>query len=476
MIPADSPRIPKPRFCVAVHPSTRCLLCRWLVSLALAIAWGAAVAADEQPAVRPATETLPGYLQTWNLDQAARGLLEEPSAWSDAKLQLAIRAIARLALAPPAAAADWAEAAADWPAGGAPAIEDRLVRIEGRAIFIAPLELPPALAEIAERKSIDVVRIRTAAGAIVDCIADAAPRAWQRWRVIDEPASVVGLPLTTSPGPQPAPQPAAGEPWPAEPHAVLLAAKRVAWHPATTLGGLGMDYGLFDTVVDGQKLVAGDTAAFYAMLAAAGRGTQEGIESAAGGPADVLPLIDPGRQWFTKHRGDPVTIEGTARRATRIQIDDPVRRRELGTGHYWELYVFVPTSLIKVNDRLQETYPLVCCVRSIPEGMPTGQNINEPVRVSGFAMKRYAYPLPRVQGEVVGEEKRQETPLLIARRAVWVPEPSTAGATSLLGWAFMGLAGAIGILLAFAAWRLNRDSRRQQKRQRDSLPEKLDLP
>ena len=324
--------------------------------------------------------------------------------------------------------------------------------------------------------TIDVVRIRTAAGNLVDCIADVTPRDWPRWRAIDEPASVVGLPLTTGPGPQPAPPPAEGTAWPAEPHALLLAARRLAWHPATPLGALGMDYGLFDTVVDGQKLVAGDTAAFYAMLAAVGRGTQEGIEAAAGRPADVLPLLDPGRGWFANHRGDPLTVEGTARRATRIQIDDPVRRRELGTDHYWELYVFVPTSLIKVNDRLQETYPLVCCVRRLPEGMPTGQSINEPVRVSGFAMKRYAYPLPKLKGEGAQEEKRQETPLLIGRQAIWVPEPSTAEATSLLGWAFMGLAGAVGLLLAFAAWRLNRDSRKQEKRLRESLPDKFDLP
>ena len=70
-------------------------LLRCLLLLACPIAGGAAVAADE-PAARPATETLSGYLQNWNLDRAARALLEEPSAWSDAKLQLALRVIAQI--------------------------------------------------------------------------------------------------------------------------------------------------------------------------------------------------------------------------------------------------------------------------------------------------------------------------------------------------------------------------------------------
>jgi hypothetical protein len=108
--------------------------------------------------------------------------------------------------------------------------------------------------------------------------------------------------------------------------------------------------------------------------------------------------------------------------------------------------------------------------------MPTGQNINERVRVSGFAMKRYAYPLPKLQGQGEKPERRQETPLVIGRRAVWVPEPSTAGATSLLGWIFAGLAAVIGLLLAFGAWRSARDTRRRERRERDALPDRIELP
>ena len=318
------------------------------------------------------------------------------------------------------------------------------------------------------------MRVQTAAG-LVDVIADTVPKAWPRWQAIDEPVSVVGLPVSTAAGPRPEPPAGIATPWPADPARLLLVARRVAWHPATPLGSLGMDYGLFDTVVDGRRLVAGDTDAFYALLAAVGRGTQTAIETAAGPVADAVPLIDPGRKWFATHRGDAVTFQGTVRRATRIQIDEPRRRREIGGDHYWELYVFVPTSLIKINDRVQDTYPIVCCVRDLPAGMPTGQSINEPVKVSGFAMKRYAYPLPKVQGQDEAAA-RQETPLVVGKQALWVPEPSATEATSILGWVFLGLAGIVALVLAFGAWRLNRDARLQRQRQRAALPDKLELP
>lgn len=439
-----------------------------LAAIAVAIAGTAVCAADR------VTATPAEFLQTWNLDRTARGVLEQPGPWDDAKLQLCLRLLARLALAPPDALAAWLDAAK--PAAAAlPDPGDAFVRLEGRATFVAPFVLPAEQAEIANRPAIDVVRVQTAAGP-VDVIADAVPKAWPRWQPIDEPMSVAGLPVSTAAAPRPEPPAGTATPWPADPARLLLVARRVAWHPPTPLGGLGMDYGLFDTVVDGQRLVAGDTDAFYALLAAVGRGLQTTIEAAAGPVADAVPLIDPGRKWFATHRGDAVTFQGTARRATRIQIDEPRRRRELGGDHYWELYVFVPTSLIKINDRVQDTYPIVCCVRDLPEGMPTGQSINEPVRVSGFAMKRYAYPLPKVQGQDDAAATRQETPLVIGKQAIWVPEPSATQATSILGWVFLSLAGLVALVLAFGAWRFNRDARLQLQRQRAALPDKLELP
>lgn len=422
-------------------------------------------------AVDPAERSLDAYLATWKLDRDSRAALEEPSEWNSAKMGLAIRLLARLSLAADDDEAAWTAAAATVPAAG-----DRFLRLEGRAVFIAPISLSPDDAELAGRGSLDLVRIQTAAG-LIDVLATATPKQWPRWRTIAEPASLIGLPVSTAPGPIPTPSTDLKQPdhWPDEPHDWLLVSRRVAWHPPTPLGGLGMDYGLFDSVKDGQKLVAGDSEAFYAMLAAVGRDRRSSPKPARP-PADVVPMIDPGSGWFERHRGDPVTIEGTARRAIRIQIDEPLRRTAVGSDHYWELYVFVPTGLLKVHDRLQETYPVVCCVRTLPVDMPTGQSINERVRVSGFAFKRYGYRLPKIKGDADASPERQETPLIIGSRAVWKPPPSTAATTGILGWIFVAVAGLVALLLGLAAFRSAADARFRRNRQRRTLPDRIDLP
>jgi len=411
------------------------------------------------------------YLATWNLDRGSRLALEQPSEWNSAKMRLVIRLLARLELAADEDEAAWTAAAAVVPEAG-----DRLVRLEGTAVFVATVPLPPEDAELAGRRSLDLVRIKTATG-LIDVLAAATPRQWSRWRAIAEPASLVGLPVSNAPGPVPTPptDPEVAAEWPAEPHDWLFVARRVAWHPPTPLGRLGMDYGLFDSVKDGPQLVAGDTEAFYGMLAAVGRQDRRDLQPARP-PVDVVQLIDPGSRWFEGHRGDPVSIAGTARRAIRIEIDDPLRREAVGRDHYWELHVFVPTGLLKVHDRLQETYPLVCCVRTLPDGMPTGQSINERVQVSGFAFKRYGYQLPKLKGEEGSVERRQETPLIIGRRAAWTPQPSTAEASGILGWIFAAVAGLVALLLVLAAFRSAADTRFRRTLERRKLPDRIDLP
>ena len=402
-------------------------------------------------------------------------MLEEPSAWNPAKQGIAVKVLARLSRLPAPLAAQWKADAIDLRSLAATRrVQDLMVKVDGRATFVATVPLTEEESEVAGRRQLEIVRIVSEDGLAVDVLADHVPKAWPRNARIDEPASVIGLPLSEGPGP-------AGDGQPATAPTILLAAPSVSWFPPTTLGALGMDYGLFDSVGDGQKLVAGDTEAFYAVLAAMGRATTAGIASAAGPSGDIIPLINPASGWFAQHRGDPVTFAGVARRATRIEIDDPLRRRQLGTDHYWELFVFVPTPLIKVHGKLQEDYPVVCCVRTLPEGMPTGQQIGERVQVSGFAFKRYGYPLPDLristsQGSEDQKGQRQETALLIGREATWLPAPSPTREVNTLGWVFLSIASVIGIALALAAWSFARDSRRRDRQARRELPDRIELP
>lgn len=456
--------------------AARSLVARRLL-LAAVVAVLALPAASAQIRLRPG-ESLAEYLTPWKLDAAQRGALAETGGWSDAKQTLVLRLLARLKMAPDTLALRWLALADDVSAAPPTTGGDALVKITGRAVFVAPQPLTADQAAVAGRDHLDIVRIVTAAGTPVDVIIDAAPRAWPRWKPIDEPATAIGLPLAAGPGPAPS----SGEGgWPAEAAAAVLLGSRVSWHPPTVLGSVGMDFGSFDTVADGQPLVAGDTEAFFGMLAAVGKVAPETLAAAAATSPDIVTLIDPKQKWLADHRGGPVSIEGIARKATRIAIDDPVRRQQMGTDHYWELYVFVPTPLIQIDKHLQDDFPIVCCVRSIPQGMPTGDRIGERVRVDGFALKRYAYPLPNVkisssQGDSEQKARRRETPLIIAAQAAWTPPPSPQTTMTTLGWIFLAIAGVIGLGLVLAAIAFNRDARRAARRARAEMPEKIELP
>jgi hypothetical protein len=422
---------------------------------------------------------LEAFLVERGIDRGSRAVLESAGPWDDAKQTAAIRVLARLG-APAGLAVRW-RAEAPETAAAAVTVADRLVRIEGRGTFVAPLQLPPAQADRAGMPSFDVVRVVDAAGTAVDVLTARCPAAWPRWKPIDEPTVVIGLPLSTAAGPRPVDPPAGGSTWPDAPAAAVVAATSVAWKPDTPLGRLGMDYGLFDTVIDGGRLQPGDTEAFYGLLTAVGRAAAGHIEAVAGPTTDIVPLINPAVKWFATNRGSPVAIAGTARKATRIAIDESFRREQVGADHYWEVFVFVDTPPLMVDGREQDTYPVVCCVRSLPAGMPTGDKISERVTISGFALKRYGYPLADVtiissQGDETEQGRRMETPLVIGRAAVWQPAAPPAPEGGFLFWIFGGFAAALLALLALRNWSVTRQVRRDEAAARAQLPQRFELP
>lgn len=442
--------------------------------VAVAACW--AMAAWSTPAAEPAP-TLGGFLRTKQIAADQRAPLAAPGVWTADKDRLLVRVMARLP-APATLVEAWRRDAIPVASRGtAPAIDDRLVVLRGRATFVAPLELPGDLALLAGRPSYDLIRCVDDRGAVVDVVVSRAPRAWPRWTAIDEPATVEGLPLAAGAGPVPAA--AAPRQWPSSAADLLVAGVTVEWRPAGMLGGLGMDYALFDDVVDDRRLEAGDAAAFYAALAATRKTTPAAIAAAAGRTTDLIPLIDPARKWFATHRGDPVVIDGVARRATRIEIDGAARRAQVGADHYWELEVFADTPPISIDGHVQDRYPVVCCVRDLPDGMPRGETISERVRVPGFAFKRYRYPLPEVVVDGTRERPRggsRSAPLIVAPGAEWIAAPSTRGLSDRLFWGFFGILAALAAVVAFSAWSSARDARRAERARREALPERIDLP
>jgi len=446
----------------------------------LAVALAAAICGVPAPllAQGDSAKDVTSFLKLREIDRPRRAAFESAGEWSPDEEATLVKILQRID-APANLVAGWRAAAAPVPAAGeAIAIADALVLIRGRATFVAAQTLPAELAERLGKPSYDVVRIVDDRGLAVDVLTPAAPSAWARWKPIDEPAGALGLPLSTTLAPRPTGGPGDASPWPDAKPGLVVAAGNVSWFPDTPLGEVGFDYGLFDSVADGQQLVRGDTAAFYAALAAAGRTDAKAIATAAGGPTDFLPLIDPGRRFFPAKRGQPVVIEGAALRATRVAIDDPFRQQEVGSDHYWELYVFVETPLLDVDGRMQNSFPIVCCVRELSPGMPSGDRINEPVRVPGFAFKRYAYtfeaPVEK-DGTVVAETEKQKTTLVVGPRAIWTPpaaDPASRKIALFAGIAAVAaLAAVLGLGLLYGNWSLGRTIARS----RAELPDRIDI-
>jgi hypothetical protein len=212
------------------------------------------------------------FLELRKIDRPRRAEVESAADWTPDVEAIVVKILQRID-APAGLVASWRAAARPAPAAGeAVTISDDLVAVRGRAVFVAPRKLSADLAERLGRPAYDIVRLVDERGLVVDVLVAAAPRAWPRWQPFDEPAAVLGLPLSTTARPPTAGRPTDAAAWPEQPAGLVVAAAGVAWYPDTLLGRLGMDYGLFDSVADGQKIVRGDTAAFYGLLAAAGRG------------------------------------------------------------------------------------------------------------------------------------------------------------------------------------------------------------
>lgn len=208
-----------------------------------------------------------------------------------------------------------------------------------------------------------------------------------------------------------------GPPW----HAPLLVADRVRWHDESILGDLRMDLGLFDEVLQRREFRSQERECFYQLLAACGRIGPDSLERETRGKkySGAALLKTPHQQ-----QGKLMAFEGRARRVTRVAIDDPAVVERLGIDHYWQVEVLVEfEALIRFEDKVLRSYPVVFCVRNLPPGMPVGDWIDQRVRVSGFFFKLWAYESELSAKD--GESKRQSAPLLVGHRPVWFPPPET---------------------------------------------------
>jgi len=240
---------------------------------------------------------------------------------------------------------------------------------------------------------------------------------------------------------------------------------RLAWHPDTPLGNLGMDAGLLDEVEQRKELTKEDRECFYQMLAALGRAEpgqllrQAGqtLQTAGKDKYSVVPLFNEAH----RQHGRLVALRGVARRLVRIPVGDADVVERFGIDHYYEMALYTEESTVAIGGPA----PLVFCLRDLPEGMPTGDGPDyaEEVYVAGFFMKTWAYRSQEADIEGKGPKAVQLAPLLIGRQPVWYPqepaEPNTMAAAVAGGLFVLALLG-----IWIGLWRYGRGDREFHER------------
>jgi hypothetical protein len=127
------------------------------------------------------------------------------------------------------------------------------------------------------------------------------------------------------------------------------------------------------------------------------------------------------------YRGRPVAIQGTLRRLLAGQFFS-----EKGPVAVWEAYIVAPDS--------RNTPYLVFC-NEVPGSMPRGDNLQEPVHLNAYFVRRVGYATAR--GEAV-------TSLLIAPTLSWRPMllPSREAMQREMSWGALIFVGGMAVLVA----------------------------
>lgn len=110
-------------------------------------------------------------------------------------------------------------------------------------------------------------------------------------------------------------------------------------------------------------------------------------------------------------RGRPVAMAGTLRRLERVEAPE----NDLGIEGYWQGWL---------EPEAGPASPVVVYFLDIPDGMPEGLSIAEPVDVTGYFFKRWAY---------AAKDTVRTAPMIVAALPRWTPRPDIRPAAESIG-------------------------------------------
>jgi hypothetical protein len=157
----------------------------------------------------------------------------------------------------------------------------------------------------------------------------------------------------------------------------------------------------------------------------------------AAGPASLAKTPAP-RVSFAELFGQPRSFRGRLLRIKGVfhRVEElKAPENHYGIDHYWQGWL---------EPAGGPASPIVVQFLRLPEGMPTGLKVHEPVDVTGYFFKRYAYN---------AADTIRVAPLLMALEPAWKPlPPVTPGGTSLGTWAIVTMAALVAATLLGIRW------------------------
>jgi len=378
--------------------------------------------------------------------------------------------------------------------------------LDGQIVSVEKLPLPEKLAELHNRKTVYRCQLQFTIGdnkRSATILSTQIPKSWQTKQTFREPVRTRGVLAKISQAKVPE-----------EGQQLLLLTNHLAWYPTTgvltgqlLLARHGMDIALLDEVVHRQAFVKPEVSregeAFYAALLAFSKVDQQELLQLTA--ENITRVAD---QWLAKqpelqsnHQllqekllaetddrqrkilqkelkaaklrlgiasavfdrrqekissvaplflqpehevGQLVSFEGVARRAVRISATE-----QPDIQAYYELEVFTADS---------QNLPVTYCATQLPVDFPTGDEIREPVRITGAFFKSWRYRsrnLASRAGEP-GHQRQRNTPVVLGKSPTWLKSATN----NKNPWAFWGgVAFLVGIALLWTtmAWLARRD-------------------
>ena len=280
-------------------------------------------------------------------------------------------------------------------------------------------------------------------------------------------------------------------------HTFYFAAPRITWLPDRLdtaagiskahllLASMGVDIGLFSHITrqTRHEFTGDERACFFQLLSAVSKTTSAKLSREQPRKLEIPNLL----RNTTSAQGQLFTLEGTARRITRIVVEDPGIQEQFksdidGDGqadlldHYYQIDMFVSLKGKSVqvkkdaNDKnapvFSNVYPVNVCVRTLPpelakmnqelvSGKPNQDLLRATVRLHGFFFKTWSYQT--VYASSKDEEGFQTSPIFIATEPKVIP-------TKIVRSPYIGVIISIVftiILIAcwFFIWKSNRADR-----------------